>query len=193
MKHMLASNWDMFLVRGILAILFGIATLAMPGITLIVLVVLFGGYALVDGVILSVLAIKDRKYHPDWWLMLLTGLVGIGAGVVTFALPGITAVSLFYIIIAWAIATGVFEVIYAIRFRKVIEGAWLLVLDGILSVTFGILLIAQPVAGALAVLWLIGVYAIAYGGMLVVLAFRLRNLDVKDNVQQPEQRPARQS
>jgi len=193
MKHLLASNWDMFLVRGILAILFGIATLVMPGITLIVLVVLFGGYALLDGVILSIIAIKDRKYHPDWWLMLLTGLVGIGAGVVTFASPGITAVSLVYIIIAWAIATGIFEVIYAIRFRKVIEGAWLLVLDGILSVTFGILLIAQPVAGALTVLWLIGVYAIAYGGMLVVLAFRLRNIDVKDDAQQLEQRPAHQS
>lgn len=193
MKHILASNWDMFLVRGILAILFGIAMLVMPGITLIVLVVLFGGYALVDGVILSVLAIKDRKIHPDWWLMLLTGLVSIGAGIVTFAWPGITAVSLFYIIIAYAIATGIFEVIYAIRFRKVIEGEWLLVLDGILSVAFGILLIAQPVAGALTVLWLMGVYAIAYGAMLAVLAFRLRNLDVKTNAQPFENRPAHQS
>lgn len=193
MKHILASNWDMFLVRGILAILFGIATLVMPGITLIVLVLLFGGYALLDGVILSILAIKDRKYHPDWWLMLLTGLVGIGAGVVTLALPGITAASLFYVIIAWAITTGIFEVIYAIRFRKVIEGAWLLVLDGILSVIFGILLIAQPVAGALTVLWLIGVYAIAYGGMLVALAFRLHNLDVKENPQRVEHHPAHQS
>jgi uncharacterized membrane protein HdeD (DUF308 family) len=183
----------MFLVRGILAILFGIATLVMPGITLIVLVVLFGGYALVDGVVLSVLAIKDREIHPAWWLMLLTGLVSIGAGIVTFGWPGITAVSLFYIIIAYAFATGIFEVLYAIRFRKVIEGAWLLVLDGILSVAFGILLIAQPVAGALTVLWLIGVYAIAYGAMLVMLAFRLRNLDVKTNVQPFENRPAHQS
>lgn len=193
MKHLLASNWDMFLVRGILAILFGIATLVMPGITLIVLVVLFGGYALLDGVVLSILSIKDRKYHPDWWLMLLTGLVSIGAGVVTFVWPGITAVSLFYIIIAYAIATGVFEVAYAIRFRKVIEGEWLLVLSGILSVVFGVLLIAQPVAGALTVLWLIGVYAIADGVTLVALAFRLRNLDVKTNAHLFENRPAHQS
>lgn len=193
MKHLLASTWDMFLVRGILAILFGIATLLMPGITLIVLVVLFGGYALLDGIILSIIAVKDRKYHPDWWLMLLTGLVSIAAGVVTFVWPGITTVSLFYVIVAWAIFTGISEVIYAIRFRKVIEGEWLLVLDGILSVAFGILLIAQPIPGALAVLWLIGVYAIAYGAMLVVLAFRLRNLDVKENAPQAEQRPAHQS
>jgi uncharacterized membrane protein HdeD (DUF308 family) len=160
----------------------------MPGITLIVLVVLFGGYALLDGVILSILAIKDRKVHPDWWWMLITGLISIAAGVVTFAWPGITAASLFYIIIAYAIASGISEVIYAIRFRKVIDGEWLLVLDGILSVVFGILLIAQPVAGALTVLWLIGAYAIAYGAMLVVLAFRLRNL-----AQPVEQRPAHQS
>jgi uncharacterized membrane protein HdeD (DUF308 family) len=178
MKHMLESNWDMFLVRGILAVLFGLATLLMPGITLGVLVALFGAYALVDGVILSILAVKNRKNDTDWWLMLLTGLVSIAAGVATFVWPGITAASLFYVIVAWAIVTGIVEVVYAIRFRNAINGEWLLVLDGVLSVAFGILLIAQPTAGALAVLWMIGVYAIAYGVMLVVLAFRLRNLDV---------------
>jgi uncharacterized membrane protein HdeD (DUF308 family) len=193
MKHLLVSNWDLFLVRGILAILFGIATLLMPGITLIVLVVLFGAYAVVDGVILSILAFKNRKNDTDWWLMLLTGLVSIAAGVVTFVWPGITTVSLFYVIVAWAIVTGISEVIYAIRFRKEIEGEWLLVLDGILSVAFGILLIAQPIPGALAVLWMIGVYAIAYGAMLVVLAFQLRNLEAKEDAQQIEQRPAHQS
>lgn len=193
MKQLLVSNWDMFLVRGILAILFGIATLLMPGITLIVLVVLFGAYALVDGVILSILAFKNRKNDSNWWLMLLTGLASITAGVVTFVWPGLTTVGLFYVIVAWAIVTGISEVIYAIQFRKEIEGEWLLVLDGILSVGFGILLIAQPIPGALAVLWLIGVYAIAYGVMLVVLAFRLRNLDVNANAPQPEHRPAHQS
>jgi uncharacterized membrane protein HdeD (DUF308 family) len=169
----------MFLVRGILAILFGIVTLIVPGITLVVLVALFGAYALVDGVILSILAVKNRKNDSNWWLMLLTGLVSSAAGVGTLVWPGITAVSLFYVIVAWAIVTGTFEVIYAIRFRKAIKGEGLLVLDGILSVGFGILLMAQPTAGALAVLWMIGVYAIAYGAMLVVLAFRLRKLEVK--------------
>jgi uncharacterized membrane protein HdeD (DUF308 family) len=183
----------MFLVRGILAILFGIATLLMPGITLVVLVVLFGAYALVDGIVLSIIAIKDHKDHPDWWLMLLTGLVSIAAGMVAFLWPEITAMSLFYVIVAWAIVTGIFEVIYAIRFRKEIMGEWLLVLDGILSVAFGILLIAQPVAGALAVLWLIGVYAIIYGVLLVVLAFQLRDLDIKSIAQRFQHRQAHQS
>ena len=179
MKQMFESKWGMVLVRGILAILFGITTLLMPGITLGVLVALFGAYALVDGVILSIIAIKDRKGHPKWWLMLLAGLTSIAAGVVTLLWPGITAASLFYLIVAWAIVTGIFKVIFAIRFRKAIKGEGLLVLDGLLSVAFGILLIVQPTAGALAVLWLIGVYAIALGVMLVVLAFRLRNLEVK--------------
>jgi uncharacterized membrane protein HdeD (DUF308 family) len=123
--------------------------------------------------------------------MLLTGLVGIGTGVLTFVWPGITAVSLFYVIVGWAIASGVLEVIYAIRFRNEIEGEWLLVLDGILSVVFGILLIAQPVVGALAVLWMIGIYGIVYGTLLVVLAFRLHSL--KATMQQPDYRRAHQS
>jgi uncharacterized membrane protein HdeD (DUF308 family) len=193
MKQMLVGNWDLVLVRGILAVLFGIATLLLPGITIIVLVVLFGGYALLDGVVLSIIAIKDRKYRSDWWLILLMGLVSIAAGVVTFVWPDITAISLFYVIVGWAIVTGVFEVIYAIRFRKEIEGEWLLVLDGILSVAFGILLISQPVAGALAVLWMIGVYAIAYGVLLVLLAFRLRNLESKLDAQRFDHRPAESS
>jgi uncharacterized membrane protein HdeD (DUF308 family) len=193
MKHMLVSNWDMILVRGILAILFGIVTLLMPGISLIVLVVLFGVYALLDGIIRSIVAIKDRKEYPDWWLMLLAGLVSIAAGVATFVWPGITTVSLFYVIVAWAIGTGIFEVFYAIRFRKEIEGEWLLVLGGILSVVFGILLIARPIAGALAVLWMIGVYAIAYGVLLIVQAFRLHDIEVKEHEQPPDYRHAHTS
>jgi uncharacterized membrane protein HdeD (DUF308 family) len=193
MKHILVGNWDMFLVRGILAVLFGIATLLMPGITLVVLVVLFGGYALMDGIILSIISIKDRKNHPDWWLMLLTGLVSMAAGVVTFVWPGTTAASLFYVIVAWAILTGIFEVIYAIRFREEIKAEWLLVLDGILSVVFGILLMSQPVVGALAVLSMIGVYAIVYGVLLIVQAFRLHDLEVKEHDQQPDLRHAHTS
>lgn len=193
MKRLLANNWDMVLVRGILAVLFGIATLFMPGITLIVLVALFGGYALIDGVISSVIAIKDRKENTNWWLLLLFGLVSIAAGVITFIWPGITTISLFYVIVGWAIASGVVEVMLAIQLRKEIEGEWLLVLDGILSVAFGILLVTQPAIGLLAVLWMIGVYGIAYGVMQVVLAFRLRNFVVEDNARQANLRQAHQS
>src|SRR5258707_1554929 len=134
----------------------------MPGITLVVLVVMFGAYARVDGIVTGVMAIRNRKEQSNWWMWLLLGLVSIAAGVVTFVYPGITAISLFYVIVAWAITSGVLEVILAIELRKAIQGEWLLVLDGILSVAFGILLVARPAAGALAVLWLIGIYAIAF-------------------------------
>ena len=176
MKHLLVRNWNLLVVRGILAVLFGIATLLVPGITLLVLVVMFGAYALVEGILTSVMAVRERKEQPDWWLWLLLGLVSIGAGVTTFLWPGITAVSLFYVIVAWAISSGVLQIVLAIELRKVVKDEWLLVLEGILTIGFGILLIAQPVSGALAVLWLIGIYAIAYGVTTLVLAFRLRNL-----------------
>jgi uncharacterized membrane protein HdeD (DUF308 family) len=177
MKHMLINNWDLVLLRGIMAILFGIATLVMPAITLIVFVVLFGAFTLISGIITTIAAIKDRKEQSDWWLWLLLGLVGIAAGVLTFVWPNITAVSLFYVIVSWAIASGILEIMLAIQLRKVIEGEWLLVVDGILSVAFGILCMFQPAAGALSILWLIGIYAIVYGAALVVLALRLRNLE----------------
>jgi len=178
MKHILALNWDLVLLRGIIAILFGIATLVLPPITLVVLVILFGAYALISGIITTIMAIKDRKLASDWWLWLLFGLVGIAAGVVTFVYPGITTEALFYVMVVWAIMGGILEIVLAIRLRSVVTGEWLGILAGILSVIFGVLCIAQPVAGALSILWLIGFYAIVYGAALVVLAFRLRKLEV---------------
>ena len=179
MKHILITNWDLVLLRGIMAILFGIATLVLPGVILVVLVILFGAYVLVTGIVTTIAAIKDRRPESDWWLWLLFGLVSIAAGVVTFVWPNITAISLFYLIVAWAIVNGVMEIVLAIEFRKVVEGEWLLVLAGLLSVAFGIVCVFQPVAGALSILWLIGAYAILYGAALVVLAFRLRKLESK--------------
>jgi uncharacterized membrane protein HdeD (DUF308 family) len=193
MKRLLANNWDMVLVRGIVAVLFGIATLFLPGITLIVLVALFGGYALVDGVISIIVAIKDRKETDNWWLMVLFGLVSIAAGVLTFAWPGITAISLFYVIVAWAIVSGVFEVILAIQLRKEIEGEWLMVLSGLVSVALGILLMTRPAVGLLTVLWMIGIGSIAYGVLLTVLSFQMRDYAVTDNARLTNYHQAQQS
>ncbi len=179
MKHILITNWDLVLLRGIMAILFGIATLVLPGVVLIALVILFGAYVLVSGIVTIIAAIKDRKLESDWWLWLLFGLVSIAAGVVTFVWPNITAISLFYVIVAWAIVNGVMEIVLAIELRKVVDGEWLLVLAGLLSVAFGTMCIFQPVAGALSILWLIGTYALLYGAAVVVLALRLRNLESK--------------
>ena len=156
------------------AILFGLLTLVVPGLTLAALVLLFGAYALVDGIFNIVAAIRRRPDGPPWWALLLEGLVGVAAGLVTFLLPGLTAATLVYIIGAWAIITGVLEIVAAVRLRQQLTGEWWLVLSGVLSVVFGVLVMLRPAAGALAIVLWIGAYAIVFGALLLALAFRLR-------------------
>ena len=172
---MFHRGWWMLLLRGIAAILFAVLTWFNPGISLAALVILFGAYAFVDGIIAIVMAFRGRKFAGNWWVMLLAGLVGIGVGVVTFLSPGITALALLYYIAFWAIVTGLLEVMVAIRLRKEISNEWLLVLAGIASIAFGVLLAARPGAGALAVLSIIAAFAFVFGILLVVLAFRARS------------------
>jgi len=171
----LTRNWGAFVARGIAAILFGVAGFLWPGITLAALVILFAVYALVDGVFAILAAIRGQANAP-WWALVLRGLFGIAAAAVAFFWPGVTAVALVFIIAAWAIATGIVEIVTAVRLRKLVEGEWLLGLAGALSILFGILLAANPGAGAIAVLWIICAYAIVFGILLVSLGFRLRAL-----------------
>jgi uncharacterized membrane protein HdeD (DUF308 family) len=173
----LAHNWVAVLVRGIVAILFGVATFVAPGISLAVLVLLFGAYAFIDGVLAIVSAFRRRGEADNWGMMLLEGIVGVGAGLVTLFWPGLTALALLYVIAAWALVTGVFEIAAAIRLRKVLHGEWLLVLGGLASIGLGVLLMAYPATGALALVLWIGAYAIVFGVLLVGLAFRLRAWD----------------
>lgn len=178
-KHlatMLFRNWWLLLLRGIAAIAFGVLTWLMPAISLTVLVLLFGAYAMADGVLAVWMSIAGRGEHEHWWVVLLWGLVGIGVGILTFLAPGVTALALLFYIAVWAIATGVLEIAAAVRLRREIEGEWVLVLAGIVSVAFGVLLAANPGAGALAVLWLIGSYAVVFGALLVVLSFKARGM-----------------
>lgn len=172
----LARNWWLLLVRGVLAIIFGVLAFAWPGLTLAVLVLLFGAYALVDGIFALVTGLVRIGRQERWWLMVLEGIAGIVAGLITFFYPGMTAVLLLYFIAAWALVTGVLEIVAAIRLRREIENEWWLGLAGVASVIFGILLFLQPAAGALAVVWLIGGYAILFGVLLIFLAFRVRGL-----------------
>jgi uncharacterized membrane protein HdeD (DUF308 family) len=172
----LAGNWWAFALRGLFAVIFGIAAFAMPGLTLAVLVLLYGAYALVDGIFAIASAVAGRTYGSPWWAMLIRGLLGIAIGIMTFAWPGITELALLYIIAAWAVVTGGFEIAAAIRLRKEIQGEWLLILSGALSVLFGLAIMVFPAAGALAIAWLIGSYAILFGVLLLVLGFRLRTL-----------------
>ena len=176
MVVMLARNWWALALRGLAAVLFGIMAFAWPGMTLGVLVLLYGAYALVDGVLAITAAVAGRTWGMPWWALLLEGVLGITIGILTFAWPGITALVLLYLIAAWAVVTGVFEVVAAIRLRREIRGEWLLALSGIISVLFGIALVINPVGGALAVVWLIGAYAIAFGVLLIALGFRLRGV-----------------
>lgn len=174
MPAVLATNWWALALRGVVAILLGIFTFVVPGITLGALVLLFGAYALIDGVLNLVAAWKAHSGQEHWWVLLFEGFAGIATGIVTFLWPAITTVVLIYLIAGWAIVTGVLEIAAAIRLRKAITGEWLLILLGIMSIMFGVFIAAAPVAGALAIALWFGIYAIAFGMVMVFLAFRLR-------------------
>jgi uncharacterized membrane protein HdeD (DUF308 family) len=173
--HGLAKNWWLLLLRGIAAIIFGILAFAWPGITLLSLVILYGAYALVDGVLSIAAAFGGGggAATPRWWLIVV-GLLGIAAGLLTFFWPQITALVLLMFIGAWALIHGVFEIIGAIRLRKEIDNEWMLILSGALSVLFGAAMLIMPGAGALALIWVIGAYSIIFGILFVGFAFRLK-------------------
>lgn len=165
------DHWWAFALRGVAALIFGILGFAWPGVTLAALVVFWGAYALIDGVLALLSAFRTAQDHR--WALLVEGIVGIGAGVVTFVWPGLTALVLVYIIAFWALMTGVLEIAAALRLRKVIHNEWRLALSGALSLVFGIALLASPGTGAIALVWLIAAYAVIFGAMLLALAFRL--------------------
>ena len=163
-------------MRGLAAIVFGVLAFVWPDITLFALVLLFGAYMLVDGIFAIVAAVRAAGREARWWLLLIEGVLGVLAGLVAAFWPGLTALALLYFIAAWAIVSGILEVIGAIRLRQEIEGEWALGLSGALSVLFGILLVVIPApAGLLSLVWLIGAYALVFGVLLLVLAFRLRS------------------
>jgi uncharacterized membrane protein HdeD (DUF308 family) len=171
--ELLARNWWLLLLRGVAAILFGVLALIWPGVTLVALIALYAAYALVDGGLALVAAFRGGARVSRGWLVLM-GLFGIAAGVITIILPGLTALVLVLVIGAWNLARGVVEIIVAIRLRKEIDNEWLLIASGLLSVIFGAALIARPEAGALALVWVIGSFAVVFGVLIVALSIRLR-------------------
>ncbi len=174
LSAILRGTWWLFLLRGLVAIAFGIMSWVQPAASLAALVLVFGAWMLIDGVLGVWAAIAGRGEREHWWLLLLWGLMGIGVGVLTLMAPGVTAVALVFYVAVWAIVTGVLEIVGAIRLRREIEGEWLLGLAGLASVAFGGLLIANPGAGAIVLLWLIATWALVVGVLLVVLAFKAR-------------------
>ena len=170
----LSNNWWVILLRGIVGVIFGVIAFVSPGATLLALVFVYGAYALVDGAFALYLTYLAARQQRRWWPHLLEGLAGIGAGIIAFAVPDITALALVYVIAAWAIITGIVEIVAAVDLRKQIQNEWLLGLAGALSIVFGIIVAFEPDAGALAVVWTVGAYALLFGITLVVLAFRVR-------------------
>ncbi len=176
MDVLLSRNWWAVGLRGLAAVIFGILALIWPGVTFFVLVILFGAYALVDGIFAVVAAIRGRTELRDWGWLLIEGIIGILIGIITFFSVSTTALVLLYLIAFWAILTGIAEIVQAVQLRRLISNEWLLILGGAVSVIFGLLLIIFPGSGALAVTWLIGIYAIIFGILLLGLSWRLRGM-----------------
>jgi uncharacterized membrane protein HdeD (DUF308 family) len=172
----LSRNWWVFLLRGIVGILFGVLAFMRPGITLEVLVLLFAFWALFDGVFSLISSIGAAEAKEPWWPLVFIGLLGIAAGIFTLRYPGVTTLTLLFVIAFWSIFRGIFEIIAAVRLREIIQGEWWLILGGIASIVFGVLLVTYPASGLLAVIWLIGLYAVIFGITQIMFGFRLKNL-----------------
>lgn len=176
LASVLSDNWWKLLLRGLVAIGVGLLMFMQPGISLASLVLVFGAYALADGVLAIWTAIAGRNRIEHWVVLLIGGLCGVGIGILTFMVPGITALMLEFYIAFWAILVGVTGIIAGVRLRKEITGEWALILSGLLGVAFGVYLIARPMGGALAILAILGTYAILYGILLSMLAFKVRSI-----------------
>src|SRR5262245_12510212 len=176
LANILSRYWWMILLRGVAWLVFGFLVFTQPAISLATLTLLFGAFALVDGISNTASAIGGRRENENWGVLLLAGLAGIAIGILTFYDPTITALGLVFYIAVWVTGTGLLQVVAGIRLRKEIEGEFWLILSGLVSIALGVFLVARPGAGALSVLWLIATYAIVFGAILVILAFRVRAL-----------------
>ena len=173
MSAILAQTWWAVAIRGVCGIIFGLIALFLPGATMLTLVLFFSAYMLVDGIFGVVAAVRAASHHQRWGLLVLEGVLNIAVGVIAFIWPGLTAVTFVLLIAAWAIVTGVLEIVAALRLHPE-YGRWWLILSGAASVIFGVLLVVAPLAGVIVVTWWIGAFALIFGIMLLVLAFRLR-------------------
>jgi uncharacterized membrane protein HdeD (DUF308 family) len=176
LTSILSRYWWTTLLRGVAWIVFGVIVLALPGVSLVALTLLVGAFLLVDGVTRVISGVGGHRTSEHWWVLLLTGAAGIVVGVLTFVDPAMTALALLLYLAVWAIATGLLEIAVAIQVRREVTGEGWLVLSGLLSVAFGLLVIVRPGVGILSVLGLVAGYAIAFGAVLIVLALRMRNL-----------------
>jgi uncharacterized membrane protein HdeD (DUF308 family) len=175
---MWSRNWGWIVARGVLAIIFGLCALAVPGITWVVLMSFFAAYALISGIAAIVAAVsRERRTDRPWGLLLVEGILGIAVAAVWVLWPAATSLAFLYVLGAWAIVGGVLEIGTAIRLRKAIQGEWMLGLAGVLSIALGVMVWLWPAAGALALVWWIGGYAIVFGALIIAVGLRLRRLE----------------
>jgi uncharacterized membrane protein HdeD (DUF308 family) len=176
MELALVRNWWSVALRGLLGVILGMVALGWPAITFASLVMLFGAYALIDGIVNLYGAVRAARAHERWGVLVFEGIVGIAAAAVTVMWPAITALALVVLIGVWALVTGAMEIAAAIRLRKYISDEWLLLLSGIASLAFGLLIVTHPLAGALVIAIWFGAYMLIFGALLIALGFRLRGL-----------------
>jgi uncharacterized membrane protein HdeD (DUF308 family) len=187
MAATLQRNWWALLLRGIFAVLLGLIAFLVPGLTIAALTTLFGVYALIDGGLAIASAVRALQGHRRWGAFLLEGIVGLVVGILAIAAPVFIAATFITVLAFWAVVTGILEIAAAFRLRRHIQGEWLLILIGVVSILFGVILFSAPLAGAVALVWVLGGYELVFGILLIVLAFRLRRLHIPSvsGTQQP--------
>ncbi|PXW29544.1 HdeD family acid-resistance protein [Paraburkholderia caballeronis] len=168
----LSAHWGWLIARGLAAIVFGILAFAMPGITVVTLALVWGAYAIVDGAFALMYGVRGKGSRR--WTYILIGVIGVLAGLVAFFWPNETALILVLIIGFWMLGTGIFEIVYAIQYRRAIAHPWAVGISGLLSALVGLFIVVFPGAGALSLIWVIAAYAIIYGILMIVAAFQLR-------------------
>jgi uncharacterized membrane protein HdeD (DUF308 family) len=175
----LTRNWWMIVVRGILAILFGLIAFFWPDLTFLLLILTFGAYAIVDGIFAMLTGVASSRYSSRWWVFLLEGIVSLAAGMISILQPGLAGFVLIAVIAAWAILTGAFEIAAAVRLRREITNEWMLAFAGFVSIVLGAVLFFQPATAGIVITLMIGTYALIFGVLLVILGLRLRKWDVR--------------
>jgi uncharacterized membrane protein HdeD (DUF308 family) len=176
LESLVARYWWTLVIRGLVALVFGVAMFVLPGPTLAALVLVFGAYTIADGVAALIIGIKQFGDEDRWWVTLLGGVLSVSAGAIALLSPGAVVLAVLWLIAAWAIARGAVDVVAAVQLRRVIEGEWLLALGGLLSIVFGLLLLVYPDAGVLAVITFVGSFAVVLGIVLSVCGLRLRRV-----------------
>jgi uncharacterized membrane protein HdeD (DUF308 family) len=167
-------SWWSLMIRGIVAVVFGILALSWPVKTLDFLVTLFGIFVLVVGLVATIGAIMHRKESENWWLILIPGIAGIVIGIITIAVPEVTQAIIIYLIAIWALVSGIGQIYSAIKLRKDVQGEWIPIIVGVVSVVLAIILFSRPLAAAAAVMWLVGLFVLALGILWIIMAFRVR-------------------